>query len=352
MISLFHPYVPDEARKAVDDVLKTRWIGQSTKVDQFEKDMETKFDVKHAVSLNSGTAALETAYDLIDIQKCDEVITTPMTCTATNLSLIKRGAKIIWADILEKTMTIDPADVARKVTGNTKAIIQVHLGGIKSDVGPQPCPVVSDAAQALGIFNGDYTCMSFQAIKHITTGDGGMLVCPTKETYDKARLMRWFGIDREKKIDNNWQCYKNRQMTFDVEIMGYKRHMNDIAAVMGIEGLNKYDQIISHRKELFDTYRKGLKGIDGIKLIDGDVNTYWLCTVLVENRDEFARVLFSHYIETNMVHLRNDIYKVFGGKEVLPVMDKIESKYLCLPLNMKVTVEDVEYICDIIKRGW
>ena len=312
MIDLFHPYVPDEAIDEVSKVLRSRFIGQGPKVDLFEKEFNKKFNVQYPVSLNSGSSALETAYDLIGIGEGDEVITTPLTCTATNLPLIARKAKIIWADIREDTLCVDPINVQSKITDGTKAVIQVHLGGVKVDVGEcygvYKIPVVSDACQALGIFTGDYTCCSFQAIKHITTGDGGMLVCSSEEDYKKAKLMRWFGIDREKKIKNNWQAYTQRKMTFDIEVLGYKRQMTDIDAVMGIEGLKKYDNVINHRKNLFKLYKKNLKDIDGIKIIDGDVNTYWLMTVLVKRRDDFSKMLFENDIDSNIVQVRNDIY--------------------------------------------
>src|SRR5438045_981972 len=115
MIDLFHPYVTQEMREAVDEVLHSRFIGQGPKVDLFEKLFKEKFNLNYAVSLNSGTAALETAYDLIDLKPGDEVISTPLTCTATNLPLIRKGVKIVWADILKDTLCIDPEDVNRKI---------------------------------------------------------------------------------------------------------------------------------------------------------------------------------------------------------------------------------------------
>lgn len=354
MLDLFYPYIPySECMDAVSEVLRTRWIGQGPKVDQFEKEFKTLFDVPFAVSVNSGTAALETAYDLIDLKPGDEVISTPLTCTATNIPLLRRGVKIVWADILKDTLCIDPEDVKRKITHKTKAVVQVHLGGIKADVGKLHIPVVSDACQALGIFNGDYTCCSFQAIKHITTGDGGMFVCNKDSEEHLATLLRWFGIDRKKKQANNWQAYKKRKMTFDIEVLGTKRHMNDLSAALGIVGLRHYEKIITHRKELFLRYRDNLDGLDGIKVLDGDLNTYWLATVLVDRRDDFVKALFEADIDTNLGQVRNDIYKIFGGVRAdLPVMNEVEDQYLCLPIGMHLTVDDIDTICDVVKAGW
>lgn len=352
MIDLFWPYIPKEAIDEVTSTLHSRFVGQGPKVDLFEKEFAKKFDVKYPVSLNSGTSALETAYDLLGLKEGDEVISTPLTCTATNLPLIRRGVKIVWADIDRDTLCIDPQDVNHKITPHTKAIVQVHLGGIQANV-TSDIPVVSDACQALGIFTGNFTACSFQAIKHITTGDGGMLVCDTERHRNEAVLMRWFGIDRKKKIKNNWQAYTQRAMTFDIKFPGTKRQMTDIAASMGIAGLLHYDKVISHRKHIFSIYKEQLHDVPGLRLVDGPINTYWLATVLVERRDDFARMMFEADIDTNLVQVRNDLFKVFGGKRAdLPVMNELEDKYISIPLNLRVSEDDALYITRKIREGW
>ncbi len=343
MISLFSTYIPQETFEDVADTLASGYIGQGPKVEQFEKDFSEKFKRRYCVSMNSGSSALETAYELVGIKPGDEVISTLLTASPTNIPLLRMGAKIVWADIRKDTLCLDREDVLRKITPKTKAIVNVHFGGVESDLGDMPVPVISDACQALGIFTGDYTCCSFQAIKHITTGDGGMLVVPDKYDYEEARLTRWFGIDREHKTKD----YKLRPMTYDIETLGYKRQMNDIAATMGIAGLKHYDEVIAHRKKLFELYKKLLE----VPVVDGERNTYWLCQVLLENRDEVARKLLENGVETNVAHIRNDAYKIFGGRAKLPNMDWVESRYLCLPLHMKVTEEDVYKISNLI-NSW
>ncbi|HDZ77126.1 MAG TPA: DegT/DnrJ/EryC1/StrS family aminotransferase [Candidatus Omnitrophica bacterium] len=366
MIDLFYPYVPKEAIDAVTDVLRSRFIGQGPKVDQFEKDFNKFFHLNHSVALNSGTSALDTAYDLVGLKRGDEVICTPLTCTATNLPLLRRGVKIIWADVDPDTLCIDYNDINRKITDKTKAIVQVHLGGIKAGMGKynffkegvftqrKKIPIISDACQALGIFSGDMTACSFQAIKHITTGDGGMIVLNNSKDEKDAKMLRWFGIDREKKIANNWQAYRERKMTFDIDLPGTKRHMTDISAAMGIAALKHYREVIKHRKKIFNIYRRKLCNIPGVmRIVDGEVNTYWLATLLVENRDGFARMLFDADVDTNVVQVRNDIYHVFGGKrENLMVMNSIEENYISIPLGMHVSEENAEFICQKIKGGW
>jgi len=353
MIKLFSPYIPKGTYKAVEKVLSSGQLAQGQKVDEFEYNFSKLFKVKYPVSLNSGTSALELAYELINLKPGDEVITTPLTCVATNLPLLRRGVKIVWADILDDTLCINPLNVKAKLTERTAAVVQVHLGGVGADVGKLHIPVVSDACQALGVCNGDYNCYSFQAIKHITTGDGGMLVVNNELDYKKAKLLRWFGVNREREIENNYESYRTRMMCFDIEYPGTKRHMNDIGAAMGIEGLKHYQTTLAYRKKLFDIYKKRLKDICDIKLIDGKTNVYWLATVLVYRRDDFARMLFDAGVECNVVQVRNDQYKIFGGINAgLPVLDRIQDKYVSLPIGMHVLEEDVEYICDKIEEGW
>jgi dTDP-4-amino-4,6-dideoxygalactose transaminase len=349
MVDLFYPYVPPEAIEEVNETLLTKWIGQAGKVDLFEERFGEIFNLKYCISLNSGTSALETAYELLDLKEGDEVISTPLTCTATNIPLLHRGVKIVWADILPDTLCIDPLDVRRKLNEEkTKAVVQVHLGGIGANVGTLPVPVVSDACQALGIFTGTFTCNSFQAIKHITTGDGGMLICPNEDYYRKAKLLRWFGVDRNKKLEGD-DVYERRLMSIEPELVGHKRQMNDIQASLGLGGLKQYRFICEYRKMLFDLYKQNLPGI---KIVDGEINTYWAITILIDRRNDLARKLKENGVETNVLHARNDSYGIFGGKADLPVLNELEFRYLSLPLHMNLKEGDIHYICSCIKKGW
>ena len=129
--------------------------------------------------------------------------------------------------------------------------------------------------------------------------------------------------------------------------------MNDVAAAMGIIGLQHYEEQLWHREELFDLYQERLAGEPGIKLLSCPGNKFWLCTVLVERRDDFARMMYEADVDTNVVQVRNDIYKIFGGvRENLPVMNELEEKYISLPIGMHIDPDQVNYICDRIVEGW
>jgi dTDP-4-amino-4,6-dideoxygalactose transaminase len=346
-VPLFYPsYDGPATRRALSALFPTdmsnRWLGQGPKVDEFEKAFGDKFGYRYCVSVNSGTSALELAYHLLDIAPGDEIITPVLTCTATNIPLLRMGAKLVFADIND-TLTPDYADIKAKLTPRTKAIVVVTLGGLPVDprIFRLGRPVVVDAAQSTGVGEprGDLICYSFQAIKHFTTGDGGMLVVRTRKDYRRAKCLRWFGIDRERKIRSNWQPYQRREMTMDIEEPGFKFHMNDIAATMGLVNLRHSDRWLAHRRRIAEYYRRHLR----LPLIAG--GAYWLACVLVDERDDFARHLREHGIDSNMTQLRNDIFRIFGGRrQNLPRMNTIEPRYVYIPLNTRMSLADAKEV--------
>lgn len=364
-IVLFHPHIPAKAIEYVSETLNSRWIGQGPKVDKFEKDFSEKFcNGLTCTAVGSGTDALHLAYILSDIKPGDEVIVPVFTCTATNIPFLYMGAKVVFADIQEGTLNIDPSHVKELVNEKTKAIVCVHYGGLPCDMDELKTiaqewniPVIEDAAHALGAsYKGvpigavsDLTMFSFQAIKHITTGDGGMLSIKNSDLRAKAERIRWFGIDRTAKQMGHWEN--------DIKDIGYKYQMTDIAAAMGLAALEEFNEIFRIRREIFAVYEKELSDISGIQFIGGGyedrIHAAWLSTVIAENRFELQKKLRANNIESNQVHYRNDRYSIFGGrKDNLPQMDMLEDKYLVLPLHTRMSINDAEKICDVIKSGW
>ena len=364
-IVLFHPHVPANAFRNVDAVLRTRWIGQGPRVDEFEQRFSTTFGGgRCSVAVGAGTDALHLAYLLAGLEPGDEVITPIFTCTATTIPFLYMGVRVVFADVQRHTLNIDPLDVRRRITEKCKAIVCVHYGGLPCDMDELQAiaddygvRIIEDSAHALGaVYRGravgqisDFTAFSFQAIKHITTGDGGMLVLKDPSLADKARRMRWFGIDRKAKHEGTWEN--------DISEIGYKYQMTDISAAMGLAGLDEFDSVLTHRQALFSAYEQGLADIPGLYMIgvgfSDRAHAAWLCTVLAENREGLRIKLRENGIESSPVHYRNDCYKIFGGRQAgFDNMDAIEGKYLVLPLHTKVTLGDVDRICSIIRSGW
>lgn len=321
MIKLFQPYMSWRAGLYVLKTLYSNQLAEGPVVKQFEHEFATKFNKKNVVALNSGTSALELAYDLAGIGKDDEVITPVLTCTATNLPLVRRGAKIVFADT-DYDLNINIQDVKRKITKRTKAIVFVHFGGnnrglrelvaICKEFG---IILIEDAAQAVGSDywgKADFSCVSLQAIKLLTSGDGGFLICRKKSDYEKAKRLRWFGIDRDQ---------KQKGIDVDVKEAGYKYHMSDITASIGLGNLRSIDKVIAHRKELIKIYESyGLQA--NMWLARGDSGDY----------ENDKRRMKEKGIEIGQHHFRNDRYSVFKKfKNHCPIMDEVEGKYFFFP---------------------
>jgi dTDP-4-amino-4,6-dideoxygalactose transaminase len=364
-IVLFHPHIPVTAIDAVANVLKSRWIGQGPLVDKFERKFGARFAGQYpTLAVRAGTDALHLAYILAGLQPGDEVISPLFTCTATNIPLLYLGVKIVFADVLPDTLNIDPADVRRRITSKTKAIVCIHHGGLPSDMAELQTiadefdlKLIEDAAHALGAtYRGqnigqisDFTMFSFAAVKNITTGDGGMLIMRDASLLDKARRLRSAGTDRRAKQAGNWEN--------DIFEIGYRYQTSDIAAAMGLAALDEFDDILAHRRGLLEQYEQELANIAGLRIVGtrrGDrTHAAWMCTILAENREALQKNLRERNIESSQVHYRNDRYSIFGGRrEDFPNMDAVEDKYLHLPLHTRMSHSDVERVCAAIRSGW
>ncbi|MCK9273186.1 aminotransferase class V-fold PLP-dependent enzyme [Candidatus Gracilibacteria bacterium] len=337
-IKLFKPYVNFYAILNVIKTLRSGQLAEGPRVKEFEKLFSEKFQLENVCALNSGTTALELAYELADIQEGDEVITPILTCTATNLPLIRRKATIVFADI-DKDLNISIEDVKAKITTKTKAIIFVHFGGnnrglkeLLEIAKEKNIKLIEDAAQVIGSnFWGkaDFTCVSLQAIKTLTSGDGGMLIVKDTNLFNKAKRLRWFGYDRD---------LKQKQGDTDLLEAGYKYHMNDITAAIGLGNMKSIDKLINHRRSLINEYERN--GIEA---------HIWFATYFSDKREELMNFLKENGVETGIYHYRNDKYTVFGGRKNFKNMDELENKYMILPLHHDVSVDDVTTICNLIK---
>lgn len=346
MIPLFKVAMAPEAAARVAEVLKSGYIGQGEQVEAFEAAlMELLGTSQPPLTTNSCTSAIDLALHLIGVGPGDEVITTPVTCTATNSPIVTRGAIPVWADVDPLTGLISSADVARKITQRTKAIVAVDWGGALCDYAALKAlglPVIQDAAHSLtaGI-GGDYVCWSFQAIKHLTTGDGGALWCPP-EQIERARLLRWYGLDRRSKAD--FRCEQN------IQEAGYKYHMNDIAAAIGLANIGSVRQVIDVHRFNAAEYNHRLSGIERPPWTD--TSAWWLYTLLVEDRQGFIAYLADHGITTSPVHARNDTHAAFHlPNGPLPGVDYFTSRNVAIPVGWWLSADDRRRIIEAV-RTW
>jgi dTDP-4-amino-4,6-dideoxygalactose transaminase len=390
-IPLFKVFMADTTAEEVSKVLNSGYIGQGPKVEEFENQLKKYFNHDYVQTVNSGTSALHLALHLLKkpvkynktyegvigyetewpgLQPGDEVLATAMTCTASNWPILAHGLKIKWVDIDPETLNMDLDDLARKITPTTKAIMLVHWGGYPNDLdkvrkiqdkayhmyGFKPA-VIEDGAHSFGSTYkgkpigtyGNLTMFSLQAIKHITSVDGGLLLSPHKDLHNRGKLIRWYGIDRDGDR-KDFRCEAN------IEEWGYKFHMNDVNATVGIENFKHADEIISKHKENAAYYDKHLKNVPGVTLLkreEGHESAFWIYSMLVENRDGFYKWMDECKITVSQVHERNDKHTcVKEYRSFLPNLDKTIGKVVAIPVGWWITPEEREYIVNCIKKGW
>lgn len=350
MIKLFQPYVSETAKVNVQRVLSGTQLAQGPEVDLFEREFAAKFGFEpwQIVSVNSGTSALELAYELCELEPSDHVITPVLTCTATNIPLIRMGVKMSFADIAgSHNLNIDIDDVDNKLQEETKALVFVHFGG--SSEGLQDfeeladrsgLDLICDAAQALGSTlskRARFSCVSLQAIKTLTAGDGGVLICRDKDDARKARKLRWFGYDRE---------LKQKLGDMDLKLAGYKYHMNDISAAIARGNLMEIDAIVGHRKIINQIYHDYWFDYVEVKKYSSHlVEGIWNPVVTGLDYGLAKEAAATDGFEIGQHHYRNDKYTIFRSVySNCPNMDDLGDKYFMLPCHMGMTHDDAEKI--------
>lgn len=360
LIPLFKVRMPESAPEAVSKTLMSGYIGQGPKVEEFEKGLVPWLGHPNILSLNSGTSSLYLALKLAGVGPGADVISTPMSCVATSTPILDHYANIIWADIDPWTGNIDPRDVERKITAKTKAVMAVHWGGYPCELNElhritrkYGIPLIEDCAHSFGAtYQGrkigslsPFSCFSFQAIKHLNTGDGGALVALSNDAYREGKLLRWYGIDRETSR-KDLRCEEN------IIRAGGKLHMNDIAATIGIEGLKIVgDTVKAHRKNAA-FYNEALSGLKRVKQLryEGDrESAYWLYSLRVDDQDGFQDFMAKKGFMVSKVHVRNDIHTAFREfRKNLPGVDEFSSSQMSIPVGWWVTEEDSRRIVNAI----
>ena len=329
MIPLVKPFIASSEvmMPEIEKILYSGYIAEGEKVYEFERSFGEYVDNPNVLSLNSGTAALHIALMLAGVGPDDEVISTALTAEPTNVAIKLVGAKVVWADVDPATGLIAPQSIRQKISPRTKAIIVVHYAGMVCDMdrinaiaADAGIPVIEDAAHAMGSgYNGkpvgsnsEYTCFSLQAIKHLTTVDGGFISLKDATQLSDGRKLRWFGLD--------------------------------------------IDRIVNSHKENGRYYDQQLQGIPGVTVIPYYADTepsYWLYTMKVENRAGFIKMMEENGIMASELHLRNDRHSVFAeSKCELPALDDFYSRFVHIPCGWWVDDTERKRIVALIRKGW
>ncbi len=377
MIQVFKPSLGEEEIEALREIFKTGWIGLGPKTAEFEEKFAAYVGAKYAVAKNSATAALHLTLDAFGIGPGDEVLVPTMTFVSTAHAVMYCGATPVFVDIEPDTLCISLDDAQRKITERTRAIIPVHYGG-------HPCEmdelsemaerhgliVVEDAAHACGsVYKGqhigslsDATCFSFHAVKNLATADGGMVTTDRVEIVRVLKQLRWVGIDKSTwdrteegimELESGIRRYASYGWYYEVHNLGYKCHMNDIAAVIGLVQLSKLERANARRREIVERYHCAFESVDWIErpiekeYVRSALHNYVIKTPY---RDKLNLYLKEKGIATGVhympIHLQPFYRKRF--KFTLPVAEREWTRLLTLPLYPDLTNGEVDYVIESI----
>ena len=376
MRNKFLPYgrqsIEDDDISEVDKVLRSDWLTTGPKVSEFEEKFCEYIGCKYAVAVNSGTSALDIAVASLGIEKGSEIITTPFTFAATANCILYNNLKPVFADIKKDTYNINPDEIKKKITSKTKAIIYVDYAG-------QPCDIsgirkiaddnnlylIEDAAHACGaeykdkkVGNfADLTEFSFHPVKHITTGEGGMVTTDNEELYEKLKLLRNHGIDR----DAATRFGKDASYAYDMKSLGRNYRITDFQCALGISQLKKLDEFIKRRENIVKIYNEAFKDIDRVTIpyVKTNIKHAWhIYTILLDekiNRDKFFNSMKAKNIGVNVHYI--PIYKFtyyiekFNFNHIdFPVTENVFSRVITLPLFQGMKDEDAYDVISAVKN--
>jgi perosamine synthetase len=362
-----HQLIDDEDIAAVTEVLKSDWVTQGPKVDEFETKVAEYCGAKYAVAVSSGTAALHSACAVAGISEGDEAITTPITFAATANAIIYCSGKPEFADIKEDTLNIDPDEIRRRISPRTKALLPVDFAGHPADLDEigriaeeKGLVMIEDASHALGAeYKGqkigslaDMTIFSFHPVKHITTGEGGMILTDNKEFYDKLKIFRHHGIVKNNPSGGSWY--------YEIYNPGYNFRLTDFQCALGISQLKKLGRFIQRRREIAAKYNEAFADMEEVitPLEDKNVKTVYhiyviqLQTELLKvRRKEVYEALRAENIGVNVhympLHLHPFYQRACGCKKGdYPKAERYYDRAITLPIFPKMSDQDVR---DVIK---
>jgi len=381
-LSLFKVFMSEDVIKPLNEVVLSGFITQGPQVEKFEEKLKEYFHNPYVLTLNSATSGLTLALRLLQEKgkdwpgfNVDEdyVLSPVLTCFATNAAILSNNCKIKWIDTDNTTANVDIEDIRNKLNINTKVLYIVHWGGYPVDLDSLKIlqdehfekygyrfRIIEDCAHAFGasykgdkLGNHNNICVfSLQAIKHLTTGDGGLILLPNENLYERAKLIRWFGIDRDKRNYNR----KDFRLENDISEWGYKFHMNDINATIGLYNLPHINGLLEKNRNNYNYLYTNLKGVQDITLFEKKEdreNAAWLFTMKVNRKPEFTEKMKEYGIMTSQVHNRNDLNSCVEDFQCeLPNITELEKELICIPVGWWLEKEDLEYMIEKIRGGW
>jgi len=365
MINVFKPNIWEEEIQAVTEVLKSGWVAMWPKVEEFEKNFAEYVWVKYALAMNSCTAALHLALNVCEVEG-KEIITTPMTFVSTNHAILYNRWIPVFTDIERDTLNINIKEIEKNITSNTKAIMLVHFWGHACNIDEvlelakkYNLKVIEDCAHStwwkykwkMLWSMWDLGCFSFHGVKNMTTWDGWMITTNNKEYYDKLKKLRWVWMDkdtfdREKSDGYSWY--------YNIDCLGYKYHMNDIAAAIWVEQLKKVDAMNSRRREISEKYTLELNNINLLELPvmkDYASSSNHNYVIKTEYRNELNEYLAWKGISTGVHYIPNNHYNMYKGYwKDTPITEEVWTQLLSLPIYPTLTHSEQDEVINEIKN--
>lgn len=363
MINAAKPVIGKRELEEVGKVFETGWLGMGDRVFRFENELKKMLGRKHAICVNTGTTAIHLALDAIGTGPGDEVIVPSFTFIGSIQPILFCGAKPVFCDIETSDLNMSVSHFKSLITKRTKAVIPVHYGG-------EPCAmdeilaiskkkditVVEDAAHAFGSSYkgrpigsfGDIACFSFDPIKNLTCGEGGAILLDDDKTADIIIKKRILGIDKD-----TWNRYRHKRSWFyEVQTKGYRYHMSNINAAIGLAQLEIFEKTARRRQVIAKFYDKELSGIKGVRLLkhDYDSTIPFNYTILARRRDELMEYLEKNNIGTIINYIPNHIQPIFKSKKVvLRNTEEVYREIVSIPMHAGLTDKDIRLVVNAIK---
>jgi perosamine synthetase len=367
-IPVSRPSLGDEELTAVKTVFGSGWLGLGANVLEFENALKQFLHAKHVVCTNSGTTALHLALDSLGIGRGDEVIVPSFTFVATIQAITSTGAKPVFCDIHADDLNMNVKDVGRKITKKTKALLPVHYRGFPCNLDEihalaekNGLVVVEDAAHAFGSFYhrrkigsfGDVTCFSFDPIKNITCGEGGAVVFRDDALVEPIQQKRILGIDKD-----TWSRYRNeRSWFYDVVTQGYRYHMSNINAAIGLVQLKKFENMNRRKIVAARRYDDAFRNIDGITLLKNDdykdIGLFAYIMKVRNGRNKLMNHLAIKGVGSGIHYIPVHLFTFYKNRRCsLPVTEQIYEEIISLPLFPDITDVQVERVIEAVKSGF
>ncbi|WP_445720474.1 DegT/DnrJ/EryC1/StrS family aminotransferase [Flavobacterium sp.] len=357
MIPIYKPYMPDNLMSELNNILYSGQLSYGKYGKQFESSLKEYIGCEYILTISSYNIAMQVVLSTLGLQFGDEVISSPVSCLASNQPFATKGLKVIWADINPYTGTLCPNDVEAKITTNTKAIFHNHFCGYVGDIDAinaigekYSIPIIDDGIEAFGSeFKGnklgnvgtDMTVFSFQTVRLPNTIDGGAIVFKTEALFEKAKIIRDYGIDRTMFRDEMNEINAN----YDIKFEGYGALMSEVNSLIGLRQIGSLNNLLIKQRinsTLWDNVIYELKGIKKLSITESTSPNFWVYGLISYNKIETIKKFRKQGFYATSVHINNNIYSIFNNKGKLKGVSEFINYFVALPCGWWVENEQIK----------